>query len=526
MAAKAFALVGEGDNYANGGSCSGESPVLSDHLHPNPSNNVTIINSLHSPQGQVSKMVRKRAASEMELHTAGNGCRFPRRTATGNGDYGACSVVNTPPNPTPQHSTQVPNYSTMPMMLPSSTNFNIIMTSGKSGSGSDTAPAFSNSYTTTAAAALTNYVDSTSSSLSSQSHQTSSTAPSVCVFSGLPLFPPDRNRGATGLQLSPATGCSSLGMEDTTAWIDGIIKDLIHTSNHVSIPQLILNVREIIHPYNPNLATLLEYRLRSLTASTDDRRRKEALPSPPCFHSASGLRLHLQADNNSLLLSQGLSAESLNDWSSPTAGNTHYLQNNNPSTLSPTTTAAALSFASPLTVFSNSDQAVSHVSQAEATQPQEQQQKSPSADPTTTATRTSPSTAPALETIRERKQEMRQQQKDEEGLHLLTLLLQCAEAVSADNLEEANRMLLEISQLATPFGTSAQRVAAYFSEAMSARIVSSCLGIYAALPTVSTARRWRPPFKSSTGSAPLSNFRISQLTRPFKKHLRGKIGCT
>ncbi|KAI3473872.1 hypothetical protein Pfo_028053 [Paulownia fortunei] len=394
----------------------------------------------------------------------------------------------------------------MPMMLPSSTNFNIIMTSGKSGSGSDTAPAFSNSYTTTAAAALTNYVDSTSSSLSSQSHQTSSTAPSVCVFSGLPLFPPDRNRGATGLQLSPATGCSSLGMEDTTAWIDGIIKDLIHTSNHVSIPQLILNVREIIHPCNPNLATLLEYRLRSLTASTDDRRRKEALPSPPCFHSTSGLRLHLQADNNSLLLSQGLSAESLNDWSSPTAGNTHYLQNNNPSTLSPTTTAAALSFAAPLTVFSNSDQAVSHVSQAEATQPQEQQQKSPSADPTTTATRTSPSTAPALETIRERKQEMRQQQKDEEGLHLLTLLLQCAEAVSADNLEEANRMLLEISQLATPFGTSAQRVAAYFSEAMSARIVSSCLGIYAALPTVSHSPKMASAFQVFNGISPFVKF--------------------
>ncbi|CAI0438100.1 unnamed protein product [Linum tenue] len=36
-------------------------------------------------------------------------------------------------------------------------------------------------------------------------------------------------------------------------------------------------------------------------------------------------------------------------------------------------------------------------------------------------------------------------------------------------------MLLEISELSTPYGTSAQRVAAYFSEAMSARLVSCCL---------------------------------------------------
>ena len=77
---------------------------------------------------------------------------------------------------------------------------------------------------------------------------------------------------------------------------------------------------------------------------------------------------------------------------------------------------------------------------------------------------------------------LRQLKRDEEG-YLLKLLLQCAEAVSADNFEEANTMLLEISELSTPFGTSAQRVGAYFSEAMSARLVSSCLRIYASLPT-------------------------------------------
>ncbi|KAK6118163.1 hypothetical protein DH2020_048064 [Rehmannia glutinosa] len=447
MAAKGFALVGEGDNYGinNVGSCGGESPVV-----VNPNNVAIISNSLHSPQGQGgSKMVRKRTASEME-----GGGRFPRRTGD---NYGSCNTHSLPPpNPTPQHSTQLPNYSTMTMMLPSSsTNFNILMTSGnKTGSGSEATATFSNNNSNS------NYMVEYSTTIS-----TSSAPPPVCVFSGLPLFPPDRNRSA--LQLSPAAA-SLGGMEDTTAaWIDGIIKDLIHTSNNVSIPQLILNVREIIHPCNPNLASLLEYRLRSLSATADINIRRRKEPLHPTL-------------NNSLLPDD----------------NTHYLQNMNNPTATTTTPAHSLP------VFSNSDQAA--VSQSEATQQQQQQQKSPSsADPTTTTT-TSPSTT--LETIRERKLEMRQQQQDEQGLHLLTLLLQCAEAVSADNLEEANRMLLEISQLATPFGTSAQRVAAYFSEAMSARIVSSCLGIYAALPTVPHTQKMASAFQVFNGISPFVKF--------------------
>ncbi|KAL2541289.1 Protein SCARECROW [Abeliophyllum distichum] len=134
----------------------------------------------------------------------------------------------------------------------------------------------------------------------------------------------------------------------------------------------------------------------------------------------------------------------------------------------------------------------------------EQQQQSQSAGEAAT-TITSPSRT-AAESIRERKEEMRQKQRDEEGLHLLTLLLQCAEAVSADNMEQANRMLLEISELATPFGTSAQRVAAYFSEAMSARIVNSCLGIYAALPMVPHSQKMASAFQVFNGISPFVKF--------------------
>nr|CAB3491101.1 unnamed protein product [Digitaria exilis] len=87
----------------------------------------------------------------------------------------------------------------------------------------------------------------------------------------------------------------------------------------------------------------------------------------------------------------------------------------------------------------------------------------------------SPNKPPTSAAAKERKQEQRPKQRDEEGLHLLKLLLQCAESVNADDLDDAHHTLLEIADLApTPFGTSTQRVAFYFADAMSAR-----LGLYA-----------------------------------------------
>lgn len=112
----------------------------------------------------------------------------------------------------------------------------------------------------------------------------------------------------------------------------------------------------------------------------------------------------------------------------------------------------------------------------------------------------------AAAAAKEKKEEIKKQKRDEEGLHLLTLLLQCAEAVAADNLEGANRMLLEISELSTPFGTSAQRVAAYFSEAMSARLVSSCLGIYSPLPAVPHRHKLASAFQVFNGISPFVKF--------------------
>ncbi|XP_024526175.1 protein SCARECROW-like [Selaginella moellendorffii] len=73
---------------------------------------------------------------------------------------------------------------------------------------------------------------------------------------------------------------------------------------------------------------------------------------------------------------------------------------------------------------------------------------------------------------------------DDAGLQLLALLLQCAEAISTDNFEEANLIQPQLTELASPYGSSVQRVAAYFAEAMAARMVNSCLGICSALPGI------------------------------------------
>ncbi|KAL1560887.1 Scarecrow-like protein 23 [Salvia divinorum] len=76
---------------------------------------------------------------------------------------------------------------------------------------------------------------------------------------------------------------------------------------------------------------------------------------------------------------------------------------------------------------------------------------------------------------------------DSSGLRLLSLLLQCAECVAVDNLHDAAQLLPEIVELSSPFGSSAQRVGAYFSDALSTRIISSFLGTYSPL---------HPPSKS------------------------------
>uniref|UniRef100_A0A7N2MIN3 Uncharacterized protein n=1 Tax=Quercus lobata TaxID=97700 RepID=A0A7N2MIN3_QUELO len=244
------------------------------------------------------KILRKRMASEIEIEVqTSTTCtapdtkknndyiRFSRRAGSnttvngssssfqgaGNNNH-VGSVDNFPAAAAIPNPCQTNNYSTM---LPSSTTNLTSMTSGGGGFLSCVTPP-----NLSPAAQPQHQINTTPAAVSV----------SVCGFSGLPLFPSERsqnnstsnntttningnsnsnsNRSSSSSRslsnnnnTNKASVCG-VSMEEGSAWIDGIIKDLIHSSNNVSIPQLIQNVREIIFPCNPNLAAVLEYRLR------------------------------------------------------------------------------------------------------------------------------------------------------------------------------------------------------------------------------------------------------------------------
>jgi hypothetical protein len=96
------------------------------------------------------------------------------------------------------------------------------------------------------------------------------------------------------------------------------------------------------------------------------------------------------------------------------------------------------------------------------------------------------------------------------GLQLLSLLLRCAEAVAMDKLTEARELLPEIAELASPFGSSPERVAAYFGDALCARVLSSYLGAYSPLAlrplAAAQSRRVAVAFQAYNALSPLVKF--------------------
>ncbi|XP_027361537.1 scarecrow-like protein 3 [Abrus precatorius] len=75
----------------------------------------------------------------------------------------------------------------------------------------------------------------------------------------------------------------------------------------------------------------------------------------------------------------------------------------------------------------------------------------------------------------------RELKSEERGLCLIHLLLTCANHVAAGSLENANIILEQISQLASPDGDTMQRIAAYFTEALADRILKTWPGLHRAL---------------------------------------------
>lgn len=76
---------------------------------------------------------------------------------------------------------------------------------------------------------------------------------------------------------------------------------------------------------------------------------------------------------------------------------------------------------------------------------------------------------------------LRELKPEERGLYLIHLLLSCANHVSNGSLDNANLALEQISHLASPDGDTMQRIAAYFAESLSERVLKSWPGIYRAL---------------------------------------------
>lgn len=401
--------------------------------------------------------------------------------------------------------------------------------------------------------------------------------PLVCGFSGLPLFPPVLERNVTGsnnnrssmsmsMSMTNFAGSGSgsgsgsgggvgVGSIEDPGWIDAIIKDLIQSSNSISIPQLIQNVREIIYPCNPNLGAAIEFRLRSLADPLIAPPLQPPPPPPPSlshhpqYHKqqsqqASFSRINNNNNSNTSSSSQaGLHNKAYYnlsdiDYFPPLGapecsaniswGGTHTTPppslprpppphisegcgNSSNSNSIPIPTQNPPQLETTQAVEGNLDQNPENTNARDSDPAVGSSAAVGTVEsPTAAVTPPTPPTPPpqqvtAVAKARER-EELRQRQRDEEGLQLLTLLLQCAEAVSADKFEDANKMLVEISEWANPFGTSAQRVAAYFSEAMSARLLSSCLGIHTSLPSIPHYQKLVSAFQVFNGISPFVKF--------------------
>lgn len=100
---------------------------------------------------------------------------------------------------------------------------------------------------------------------------------------------------------------------------------------------------------------------------------------------------------------------------------------------------------------------------------------------------------------------------DEQGLNLITLLLEGAVAISVDNLGEAHRVLLELTQVASPYGPScAERVVAYFAKAMGSRVINSWLGICSPLINYKTVHTALQAFNNISPFIKFAHFTSNQ----------------
>ncbi|KAJ6834669.1 scarecrow-like protein 9 [Iris pallida] len=80
----------------------------------------------------------------------------------------------------------------------------------------------------------------------------------------------------------------------------------------------------------------------------------------------------------------------------------------------------------------------------------------------------------------------KKQTEEEEVVDLRTLLVDCAEAVAADDRSAANELLKQIRKSSSPFGDGSQRVAHCFADGLEARLAGTGCQIYRSLSAKKT----------------------------------------
>ncbi|KAL8530247.1 hypothetical protein ACS0TY_007336 [Phlomoides rotata] len=116
-------------------------------------------------------------------------------------------------------------------------------------------------------------------------------------------------------------------------------------------------------------------------------------------------------------------------------------------------------------------------------------------------------------------------ESDEPCLNLLTLLLECAVAISVDNLGEAHRLLLELTQMASPYGAScAERVVAYFAKAMLSRVINSWIGVCTPLINIKAIHSAFQVYNNVSPFVKFAHFTSNQaILEAFHRHERVHI---
>lgn len=112
-------------------------------------------------------------------------------------------------------------------------------------------------------------------------------------------------------------------------------------------------------------------------------------------------------------------------------------------------------------------------------------------------------------------------EEEAHGVRMIALLMESAVAVSVGNLADANGMLLELAQMASPYASSCgERLVAYFTKALAARLMSSWVGICA--PLAPPCAAVHAAFRAFYNVSPLARFAYLACNQAILEAFHGK----